>query len=189
MRIGLFILGAFAVAAALPAVAEVVEADEHGFVSAHEVRIAADPDRVFEALISDVSRWWDSSHTFSGDAANLSFDCIVALALCESWGESDENFVLHLRVDAVLPERRRLVLSGGLGPLQPLGVAGSMTFDAEAHESGTLLRYRYIVHGRHVGDWAVPVDRVQLGQIMRLKRFVETGSPVPVEREAAQEDE
>jgi hypothetical protein len=168
---------------ALPAAAGVVEADDHGFVSAHEVQIEAEPSRVLDALVDEVGQWWDSAHTFSGDAANLSFDCDLGpcglcglCGLCEEWGD---NVVIHLRLSAFRPDQGRLVLSGGLGPLQPLGVAGSMTFDVVADDSGTAttLRYRYIVHGRGLSGWAEPVDRVQLGQLMRLKRYVETGSP------------
>ena len=73
---------------------------------------------------------------------------------------------------------KTLVLSGGLGPLQRLGVAGSMAFDLEATGTGTTIRYRYSVSGRNVRGWAEAVDRVQLGQLERLKRYVETASPV-----------
>ncbi len=154
--------------------AEVLEADDDGFVSAHEVEIAAPPSRVFGALVDEVDRWWDPAHSYSGDAANFLLDELCGL--CEAL-DSDSGWVRHMRVDAWRPGKW-LVLSGGLGPLQRLGVAGSMSFDFEATQAGTRVTYRYTVNGRNVGAWAEPVDRVQLGQLMRLKHYVETGSPV-----------
>ncbi|MYK82317.1 MAG: hypothetical protein F4024_07015 [Gammaproteobacteria bacterium] len=189
---------------AQPGLAEVTEADEHGFISVHKLHIKAPPARVFEALVEEIGLWWDPAHTYSGDAANLSFDCQTRrclkptsgqspgaevdswdnlvprsrklVALCEDSG--DGLFVRHMTVDFVQPPQA-LRLSGGLGPLQPLGVAGSMTFDLEETEAGTKLSYRYRVNGRDVASWAEPVDRVQLGQLERLRRYVEAGSAKP----------
>ena len=163
-------------ASAGPVFGDLVEADDAGFVSSHDIEIAAPPDRVFDALINEVAEWWDPSHSYSGDAANFSFDGLLGgMALVEDLGEG--GFVIHLRVVfARVPET--LILTGGLGPLQRLGVADSMSFDLEATQAGTQLKYRYTVNGRNVGPLAEPVDRVQLGQLERLKRYVETGSPV-----------
>ena len=162
------------VAFAWGACAEVLEADDDGFVSAHEVAIGAPRSRVFDALVDEIDRWWDPAHSYSGDAANFSLDAVCGL--CESV-DSDSGWVRHMRVDVLRPGKS-LVLAGGLGPLQRLGVAGSMSFDLEATATGTRLVYRYTVSGRNVGAWAEPVDRVQLGQLLRLKRYVETGSAV-----------
>ena len=157
---------------AQPALGEVMEADERGFISVHELEIKAPPVRVFEAIVEEIGQWWDPAHTYSGEAANLSFDCLMAL--CEESG--DDLFVRHMTIDFVQPPKT-LRLSGGLGPLQPLGVAGSMAFDLEETETGTKLSYRYTVNGRDLASWAEPVDRVQLGQLERLRRYLETGSP------------
>lgn len=154
--------------------AEVLETDDNGFVSAHEVLIEATPSRVFDALVDEVDRWWDPAHSYSGDAANLSLD--ADCGLCEGL-DAGSGIVRHMRVDVWRPGKS-LVLAGGLGPLQRLGVAGSMAFDLEATATGTRVVYRYTVNGRNVGAWADPVDRVQLGQLLRLKRYVETGSAV-----------
>lgn len=167
---------------AQPGLAEVTEADEHGFVSVHELHVKASPARVFEALFDEVGHWWDPAHTYSGNAANLSFGCLAAIpALCEE-PEDVVLFVRHMTIDFLQPPRT-LRLSGGLGPLQAIGATGSMTFDLEEAETGTRLSYRYTVNGRNTASWATPVDRVQLGQLERLRRYVETGSPVPDSRE------
>lgn len=75
---------------------------------------------------------------------------------------------------------RMLRLKGGLGPLQSMGVAGAMSFTLSEADGGTRLDYRYVVGGHHEGGLdmlAEPVDRVQLGQLQRLKRYLETGNP------------
>ncbi len=168
---------ALAAVLAAPVVAEVILVDERGFVSEHELHIAAAPNRVFEALIDEIGAWWDPAHTYWGDSSRFAFDCGFLPALCET-SEDGEGFSVHMTVDSVRPGKS-LVLSGGLGPLQPLGVAASMSFHLEATEQGTRLDYRYVVNGRDVEDWAEPVDRVQGEQLARLKRYVETGNPAP----------
>ena len=74
-----------------------------------------------------------------------------------------------------------LRMLGGLGPLQSMAVNGSMTFALTESDSGaTRLEYEYAVGGYSpdgLEALAEPVDRVQLGQLKRLQRFVETGSP------------
>ena len=106
--------------AAAQTFAEVTKSDDHGFVSAYEVEIAAPPERVYEALVAEVGVWWDPAHTYSGDAANMSFNEFPAL--WERLGE--EGFVHHMAIDMVRPPRT-LRLRGGLGPLQNLAVTGS----------------------------------------------------------------
>ncbi|MYE24425.1 MAG: SRPBCC domain-containing protein [Gammaproteobacteria bacterium] len=168
---------ALAAVVATPLAAEVTVVDERGFVSEHELHIAAPPDRAFTALVDEIGAWWDPAHTYWGDSSRLTFECGFDLALCED-SEDGEGFARHMTVDSVRPGES-LVLSGGLGPLQPLGVAASMSFRLRAAEQGTRLDYRYIVNGRDLEQLAEPVDRVQGEQLARLKRYVETGNPEP----------
>ena len=75
----------------------------------------------------------------------------------------------------------KLRLTGGLGPLQAMAVTGSMTFTLDNDGTATRLHYRYAVSGwapAGLTTLAEPVDRIQLGQLLRLKRYVETGTPV-----------
>ena len=173
MRNWRLVCAASLAAYAAPTLADVVEARDDGFVSTYEIEIAAPPTRVFRALMSEVASWWDPAHTYSGNAANVSF---TATALHEKLG--DTGFVRHMAIDMMRPPTT-LRLSGGMGPLQPLAVAASMTFNLEPTPNGTRLRYRYVVNGTGLHDWAEPVDRVMGGQLQRLRRFVETGEPVP----------
>ncbi|MDE0007509.1 MAG: SRPBCC domain-containing protein, partial [Gammaproteobacteria bacterium] len=160
--------GACVAVVTAPLAAEVAVVDERGFVSEHELDIAATPDRVFEALIDEVGAWWDPAHTYWGDSSRLTFECGFLPTLCEV-SEDGEGFARHMTVDSVRPGKS-LVLSGGLGPLQPLGVAASMSFRLQVTADGTRLDYRYIVNGRDLEQLAEPVDRVQGEQLARLKR-------------------
>ncbi len=172
---------------AWPVAAEVAEVDEDGFVSAFELQFGAAPERVYDALVAETGAWWDPAHTFSGDALNLTFavapssprpgaEAGPGLALWERL-PGEGNFARHLDVDFA-QRGVRLRLRGGLGPLQALAVAGSMTFDLEGSLVGTKLTYRYTVTGRKLTAWADPVDRVMREQMERLRRYVETGSPL-----------
>ena len=153
---------------------EILEQDSAGFISAHELTIGASPDQVFKAL-DEVSEWWDPAHTYGGDASQLE---LGELGLCECLDRNCESVVCHMQFAARIQDRT-VVLTGGLGPLLRLGATGTMSFDLEPVENGARLTYRYVVNGRGSGALAEPVDRVQLGQLERLKRYVETGSPEP----------
>jgi uncharacterized protein YndB with AHSA1/START domain len=156
--------------------AEVTASDPAGFVSEHVLTIAAPRERVFHALTAEVGRWWDPAHSYSGDAANFSLDATAGGCFCEHWRGGS---VVHMTVVLVEPDRQLRML-GGLGPLQAMAVSGSMSFVLDDAGTGTRLHYRYTV-----GGWdpdglqrlAEPVDRVQLGQLQRLQRYIETGSP------------
>ena len=76
----------------------------------------------------------------------------------------------------------KLVLSGGLGPLQAVAATGIMTFLLSAAPGGAKLEVTYTVGGylpAGLNTWAKPVDGVLAEQLTRLKSFVERGSPDP----------
>lgn len=90
-----------------------------------------------------MERWWSGEHTYSGDAANLSFALQAGACFCERW---QDNAVEHGR--AVMLMRDRLVrLSAALGPLQNKAVNGVLTFLLKADEGGTSLTVGYRVDG------------------------------------------
>lgn len=157
--------------------AELTASSPAGFVSEHDIAIAAPPQRVFYALTAEVGRWWDAAHSYSGNAANFTLDARAGGCFCERWSDGS---VRHMTVVFVEPGRT-LRLTGGLGPLQAMAVTGSMTFTLDNDGTATRLHYRYAVSGwapAGLTTLAEPVDRIQLGQLLRLKRYVETGNPV-----------
>ena len=156
---------------------EMTNVTERGFVSTHVLVIAASRHRVFRALTNEVGRWWDPEHSYSGESRNFSIDTGRGGCFCERLGA---GYVRHMTVVFIeLDKTLRMV--GALGPLQQFAVDGSMTFAlSDADDGKTRLTYRYVVGGfvpDGIDTFAQPVDAVQLGQLQRLQRFVETGNP------------
>jgi uncharacterized protein YndB with AHSA1/START domain len=153
--------------------AELVAVEPEGFVSEHELKLDAPPDEAYRALTDDVHAWWDPAHSYSGDAANFSIQATAGGCFCERL--ADGGSVMHMQVVQAIPGKL-LRLFGGLGPLQGLGASGAMDFAFEPSGTGTLLKYRYSVHGffpAGLDTLAPAVDRVQLGQLERLKAYLE----------------
>ena len=169
---------AVALASALAAgraAAVVVDTTAAGFRVQEELVLRAAPDSVYRA-IALVGSWWSPDHTWSGDARNLSLDPRPGGCFCE---RLPGGGVQHLVVVYAAPGRR-LRLTGGLGPLQGSGVAGSLTFELSPLPEGTQLRLEYSVGGYFPGGLAAlasVVDTVLAQQVARLRRFVETGQP------------
>ena len=154
--------------------AEVSHVSDAGFVSEHALILTVPPARAYEALTDEVAEWWDAQHSYSLDARSFSLDARAGGCFCE---EGDSVSVEHMRV-VFAQTGKTLVMHGGLGPLQSMSVDGVMTFAFTPHDSGTQLKYRYVVHGFVPGGLAAmaePVDQVQLGQLKRLQAYLATG--------------
>ena len=163
-----------AASAALPVKAEIVSASDAGFVVRHDVTLAADPDAIYAALINP-STWWDPAHSYSGDAANFRLSPTAGECFCET--VPGGGSVEHLRVVYVQPGRT-LRLAGALGPLQPLGVSGAMSWTITPDMPGGSARvvFEYAVGGYAEGGlerWAEPVDGVVSQQLERLKARID----------------
>ncbi|WP_419319395.1 SRPBCC family protein [Caulobacter sp. ErkDOM-E] len=172
----LWISVAALVLTATAARAEVTDATPGGFQVRHEVEIAAPAARVWAALVQP-STWWDSRHTWSGSAANLSLAPASGGCFCERL--PDGGSVLHMSTVNASPNQK-LVLFGALGPLQSSGAAGHLSFGLADTAGKTTLTVTYDVGGYMKGGLnaiAAPVDGVIGQQVARLKRQVETGNP------------
>ena len=106
-------------------VTEVLDSATDGFSLRHSVEITADADDVYRTLTRGVGDWWHPDHTFTGDSGNLRMEARGGGCFCEKLGKGGE--VTHLTVVHAEPGKL-LRMSGGLGPLQPLAVSGSMAF-------------------------------------------------------------
>jgi uncharacterized protein YndB with AHSA1/START domain len=156
--------------------AEVVDSAAGGFTVKQTLSVAAPAAKAWAALI-DPRSWWDKSHTWSGDAANLSLDAKPNGCFCEKLPGG--GGVRHMTVVYAEP-RKLLRMSGGLGPLQDLAVSGAMTFKLTEAEGKTTLEMTYKIGGyapTGLGALATPVDGVLGEQLARWKRKVETGKP------------
>lgn len=175
MRIGLKIGVVFLALGPRWAMPAVVDASASGFTVRTTLAIKAAPAEVYRRLVRNVGDWWDPSHTFSGNAHNLSIEEKVPGCFCEKL--PDGGGVRHMEVVYFAPGKT-LRLSGALGPMQALAAAGSMTIQLSAAESGTKLEVTYAAVGylpAGMNTWAATVDGVIEGLFTRLKNYVETG--------------
>ena len=159
------------------ALATVLDADLNGFTVANKTSISADRMIVYKAAIENVGAWWSSDHTVSGNAANLYFDARLQGCFCESLGQGAG--LVHMTVTFVNPGVM-MRLTGGLGPLGLMGVAGNMTWEFEDSEEGATVTLNYAVGGYMPGGLdsiASAVDGVLIEAMTRLKLLIETGSP------------
>jgi uncharacterized protein YndB with AHSA1/START domain len=174
-----FLLASALAIGCVPLSAEVMSVGPSGFAVKHEVAVKASPGPVYDALTVKVGSWWNPEHTFSHDARNLSIAAVPGGCFCERF--PDSGGVQHMTVVYASPGNA-LRMTGAIGPLQGLGLAGSMTWDLAKSEAGTKLVVTYGIGGYMAGGFekiAPIVDAVIGEQVARLKAFVETGSPVP----------
>ena len=169
------------IAASPSAVAEISSTSSDGFVLSYSRRIDASAAKVFAALAS-IDRWWNSAHTYSGDAANMSIEAHAGGCFCERWTDGS---VEHGRVIMVMRDRL-LRVQAALGPLQGRALSGILTFqlkpDEQAAERATLLTMTYVVNGASASglDKSAPAVNDVLGeQFARLARYIETGKAAP----------
>jgi uncharacterized protein YndB with AHSA1/START domain len=163
--------------------AEVVRSSEAGFTITQSVNVTMPPPAAWSAL-TDVGRWWDPEHSFSGDARNITLEPFVGGCFCEKLGMYAG--VQHMRVIFAQPPKL-LRLSGALGPLQESAVTGSMTWTIEVAGGGSRIVMTYTVGGyadRPLSQWAPLVDSVLATQVQRLGRFISTGNPADVKAES-----
>ena len=159
--------------------AAVTDAAANGFTTVNDIVIASDRAATWVAAVSEVDRWWSPDHTVSGEASRLSLRPEMQGCFCESLGE--RAGVVHLVVTMV-NSTHLLRMTGGLGPLGLMGVDGNMTWEFEDVEGGTRVTFSYAVGGYNkdgLDKLAPAVDFVIGEALVRLKAYVETGSPEP----------
>jgi len=159
--------------------AEVLDQSDAGFRVKNNAVVTVTADEAYNVLINDIGKWWDSSHTFSGDAHNLSIENRLGGCFCEQFPGG--GGVRHLTIVNMVPGIR-LRLSGGLGPLQASGVSGSLTWSFVQEEGKTSIVLEYSVGGYFPGGlqaMAIPVDAMLNEQLQRLQNYIEHGNPVP----------
>ena len=166
-------VAALAPLAAGPARAAVADSSASGFTVKVSVSIAAPADAVYLAVIDDIGEWWDPAHTYSGLSENLTIEPFAGGCFCEQ--TEGNGSVKHMEV-VYIDQGKTLRMIGALGPLQGLGVCGSMTWEFADTESGSRIDLTYAVGGYVAGGlavWAGGVDQVLSEQVARLKEHVE----------------
>lgn len=161
---------------AAPARAEVVSRTETGFVIRLASEVTATQADAWKTILTP-AQWWQSEHTFSGDAANLTLDPQVGGCFCEVLPRPEgapltqkPGGVQHMRIIYIEPPRA-LRLSGALGPLQSEALAATMTITVKPTEKGSRVLFEYVVGGfmRYKVDEIAPaVDRMLTAQLASL---------------------
>lgn len=159
-------------AMAAPSQAEVLSATSGGFAVEAKATVPVPPTEAYAAL-GRIGRWWNSGHTYSGDAANMRLELRVDGCFCEAIpdgaGEIEHGRVIYVRPGQTLR------VQGGLGPLQSEGVLGTLTWQLRAVEGGTEITQTYVVGGYMRGGFeaAAPlVDQVMTAQLEGLRRHL-----------------
>jgi hypothetical protein len=157
--------------------AEVLNQSANGFTIKVTMDIHATPDDVYRRIVRNVGDWWNSAHTVSGDARNLTIDPKAMGCFCERLPFLGS--ARHMEVVLAAPGEK-LVMIGALGPFQSLAVTGSMTIQLSPSVGGTKVEMTYAVAGyipAGMNTWAAAVDGVLADQVTRLKNYVERGDP------------
>jgi uncharacterized protein YndB with AHSA1/START domain len=158
--------------------AAVVESTPQGFAVEETAHIGASPAKLYAAL-THPENWWNSEHTFSQDAKNLSLDPKAGGCLCETLPGGGS--VQHLTVAAAMPNKM-LRLRGAMGPFQGQGVDGALTFTLKAAGTGTDLVLDNNVGGfikGGTGKWPQAADGMLTDLVAHLKYYAENGKPMP----------
>jgi uncharacterized protein YndB with AHSA1/START domain len=166
------VAAALALLAAGAARAEVTDSQPNGFEVRHQVTIAAPAATVWASLVQP-AKWWTSAHTWSGSAANLSIGAASGGCFCEKLPNGGS--VLHMTTAYAAPGTK-LVLIGGLGPLQSSGASGALTFALAERDGQTTVTVTYDVGGYFRGGLdkiAGGVDAVLGQQVAGLKAAAE----------------
>jgi len=164
-------LAALLLLAAAPAAAEVVAASPGGFHLKATATVAATPEAVWAVLVQP-ARWWNGSHSYSGDAANITLDARAGGCWCEALpggGSVEHGVAMFVRPG------RALRLRAAFGPLQSEGVAGAVTWALKPVAGGTEITQSYVVGGYVRGGaetLAAPVDAVMSEALGRLAAAV-----------------
>jgi uncharacterized protein YndB with AHSA1/START domain len=172
--VGSVVAAIFMAGGAKSACAAVLDSSANGFAVEERVHIAATPEKVYAALIQP-AKWWNSQHTFSQNAANLTLDPKAGGCLCESLPNGGS--VQHLVVVFASPGDT-LRFRGAMGPFQGEGVDGALTFTLKARDGGTDLVLDNNVGGYFRGGFGKisgAADEMLTDLVAHLKAYAETG--------------
>lgn len=122
---------------------KVTAQSEYGFITDNVVTINASPDEVWQKLIYGVDTWWPKDHSWWGQDGTFSISPKAGGCFCETAGDKSAE---HLHVVFVDPNKK-LVMTGGLGPLQGMGLFGALTFELTEQDDSTKVSMTYRVHG------------------------------------------
>lgn len=168
----------------VPAHAEVVQADERGFVVSGSTTVTGVDAQGAWAQLVEPANWWSSDHSWSGDAQNMWLVPAVDGCFCEALPNAQNaeqvGSAEHMRVIHAVPGQL-LRMRGSLGPLQSEALTGVLTIELEEVqlsglpsrdiETGVTISWSYIVGGYArfpLAEIAPAVDGVMAEQMQRF---------------------
>ena len=157
---------------ALPARAEVRQASGNGFELENSALVQAPADKVWEAMTAGIDHWWPKDHSWWGSESTLRLDARAGGCFCEIAGAQQAQ---HLQVVFVDPQKT-LRMTGGLGPMQGMGLHGVAEWTLQAKGPSTRVTWRYRAGGYSpddLGALAPVVDKVQAQQLDGLARWLQ----------------
>lgn len=143
---------------------------QNGFAVENVVEINAPIEQVWKALIKDVDTWWPKDHTWWGVDGKLEIEPIAGGCFCEIAGERS---AAHMTVAFVDPQKL-LRMTGGLGPLQGMGMYGALDWQLKTVNGKVEVTLTYKVNGYLDGGFeqlAPIVAKVQGMQLNGLAQF------------------
>ena len=129
--------------------ADVNYADNSGFSITNESESYAPVEVVYSHFIQHVDMWWPKDHTWWKGA--LRIDEQAGGCFCETTSTAS---AAHMQVSYVEPNKK-VVMTGGLGPLQEMGITGALTWVFSTIDSSTS-------SGADTQDSRIPKTKVTL---------------------------
>lgn len=177
IRTAILVLGLTLAAGAQELRAEVVETTADRFVTRDTASVKTPLLATWLALTKP-GEWWNSQHSWSGDAKNMTITPQGGGCFCERIPVGDsgnasamEGSARHAEVLQAFP-MKVLRMSGGFGPLQGEPVSGILTVTLKEVPGGTRLMWEYNVGGPmryKIAEIAPAVDGVMTEQLKRLQ--------------------
>ncbi|WP_296818677.1 hypothetical protein [Brevundimonas sp.] len=178
MKLASILCGLSLTFAATAASAEVVETRADGFKLESRVQIGTgDRELVWSELVG-IGDWWSDSHTYSGDASNISITPEAGGCWCEIWPGGQ---IEHGRIILAWPERGILRAEAPLGPLQAQAVNAVLTWEIRSRGQGEgleIVQTFEVNGGTAATAQAAPlVDMVMTEGLDRFRRYMASGDP------------
>ncbi|NKB35512.1 MAG: SRPBCC domain-containing protein [Pseudomonadales bacterium] len=153
--------------------AEVITIAETGFIIENKIQVNTNKATTWQAFSEEVDLWWPKDHSWWGVDSTLSIDSFAGGCFCEIGVEKSAE---HMHIVFVDPPNQ-MRMTGGLGPLQGMGMFGALEFVFNENETGTEVVMTYRVNGINPDGFeqlAPIVDQVQAIQIEGLATLLST---------------
>lgn len=159
--------------------ASVLTFNDHHFKIENQLQVKQPPAVAWSHFINDIDAWWPKDHTWWGVKSKLSLDDNAGGCFCERTDKATGNSAAHMQVSYV-EKASVLRMTGGLGPLQEMGLFGALDWRFTATDNhNTTITLTYTVNGYSPGNaqLAPIVDKVQAQQLGSLVSYINSRYP------------